>query len=212
MEVKLYIYYTGCPKKCSGSFLSKMVKYGWIFMFVRWIVCPQSSFEREVYKKNSTDFGPNRQGHENFAGVSWDAIKFCVLWLVLYLCSQKGGNLTFLQKKSFLEIWHLMNIHPNPMIFGHELDPVNKTVCSFFNTVCNLPHFLSVIRLTSHHGQSDFAGFLVYNGFAHFSCAQNVQILSEIPSSKESSCSLFPVALRLFVGQFSLPKLKKKKY
>ena len=28
--------------------------------FVRWLVCPQYSFEREAWEKKFTDFGPNR--------------------------------------------------------------------------------------------------------------------------------------------------------
>ena len=43
----------------------------------------------------------------------------------------------------FLESVHLMNIDPNPMILGHELDPV-YIFCSFLHEVSN---FLSFIQL-----------------------------------------------------------------
>ena len=137
------------------------------FRFVRWIVCPQSSFVLEVCEKKVHRFGPhrfrvfiqrkfwltsnwfflNRYGHVKFQGVSWSVINLYVLRLVLYLCRKKGKNWHDLQQKQkkvatgFLEICHLMNIDPNPMILIQELDPVYTFVCSFLHEISNLPHF-----------------------------------------------------------------------
>ena len=145
-----------------------------LFRCVRWIVRPQSSFERRVSEKKVHRFWTksfsrifctmpvlanlklifffeNHHKYVKLPGVSKSVIKFCVLHLVLYLCSQKGEKLTsFFSKKKvathFLESWHLTKIYSNPMIFRHKLDPVYKIFCIFLHEVSNLSHFLSVIR------------------------------------------------------------------
>ena len=145
-----------------------------LFRFVRWIVCPQSSFKRKVREKKVHRFWPksfsriffsmsiladfkliffskNRHGHAKFPGVFGGVIKIYVLHLVLYLCSQKGKKMTsiFTKKKAtprFLESWHLMNINPKSMILKHEIDPVYKIFFFFLRVVSSLPHFLSGIR------------------------------------------------------------------
>ena len=145
-----------------------------LFRCVRWIVRPQSSFERRASEKKVHRFWTksfsrifctmpilanlklifffeNHHKYVKLSGVSKSVIKFCVLHLVLYLCRQKREKLTsFFSKKKvatrFLESWHLTNIDPNPMIFTHELDPVYKIFCIFLHEVSNLPHFLSVMR------------------------------------------------------------------
>ena len=141
-----------------------------LFRCVRWIVRPQSSFERRASEKKVHRFWTksfsrifctmpilanlklifffeNHHKYVKLSGVSKSVIKFCVLHLVLYLCSQKGEKLTWKKVATrFLESWYLTNIDPNSMIFTHELDPVYKIFCIFLHEVSNLPHFLSEIR------------------------------------------------------------------